>query len=112
MIRSGGSLLMVLALSNNRFIQQLFPEEVGPAKIMVNGCCKTTCCGGGDWRRRLTVVVVVMVAARWKRIIALWILFILMFIFVMSQHDISSRKLEITFWTTVRFHPIISRDKV
>jgi hypothetical protein len=47
MIRSGGSLFMVHALSNNRFIQQLFPEEVGPTKIMVNGCCKTPCCGGG-----------------------------------------------------------------
>jgi hypothetical protein len=47
MIRSGGSLFMVLALSNNRFIQQLFAEEVGPAKIMVSECCKTTCCGGG-----------------------------------------------------------------
>ena len=47
MIRSGGGLIMVLACINNLFIQQLFPLNVGPIVIKVNGCCKTTCGGGG-----------------------------------------------------------------
>jgi hypothetical protein len=45
MIRSGGELIMVLARINNLFIQQLFPLNVGPIAIRVNGCCKTTCGG-------------------------------------------------------------------
>ena len=53
MMRSGGGLIMVLARVNKLFIQQLFPLNVGPIAIKVNGCCKTTfdlcgsCCGGG-----------------------------------------------------------------
>jgi hypothetical protein len=47
MMRSGGGLIMGLAWVNNLFIQQLFPLNVGPIAIKVNGCCKTTCCGGG-----------------------------------------------------------------
>jgi hypothetical protein len=45
MMRSGGGLIMVLA--RILFIQQLFPLNVGPIAIKVNGCCKTTCGGGG-----------------------------------------------------------------
>jgi hypothetical protein len=45
MMRSGGGLIMVLA--RILFIQQLFPLNVDPIAIKVNGCCKTTCGGGG-----------------------------------------------------------------
>jgi hypothetical protein len=56
MMRSGGGLIMVLARDNNLFIQQLFPLNVDPIVIKVNGCCKTTfdlcgscfCSGGGE----------------------------------------------------------------
>jgi hypothetical protein len=48
MMRSGGGLIMFLALVNNLIIQQLFPLNVGPIVIKVKGCCKTTSCGGGD----------------------------------------------------------------
>jgi hypothetical protein len=47
MMRTGGGLIMVLARVNDLFIQQLFPLNVRPIAIKVNGCCKTACCGDG-----------------------------------------------------------------
>ena len=39
-MRSGGGLIMFLALVNNLFIQQLFPLNMGPIDIKVKGCCR------------------------------------------------------------------------
>ena len=49
MMRSDGGLIMVLARINALLTQQLFPLNVGPIAIKVNGCCKTTCGGGGGY---------------------------------------------------------------